>query len=462
MWKRKKELPRKIAETVKKLKTEYGVYIAARKINGRYYLYKEWKVRDDSTNKQRLKAEYLGKITGEGIFQKSASKSKLNLESATRFIENLGGKITMPEPAGDTHGKELDSVDDKLLTCLSMNARLPVPKIARLSNLNEQTAYSRIRSLEKKLNINYISEINASALGYTTYLLLIKFEDAPPTLQELRETIILNPRIQFAAELKGEYDLVMFILDEGPIKAEDSLWEFRSTTTLGNYKAIWHLIPFGCSYSFIPLRTEFIERVLINKLWKRGKERGIFSEVKLKQREYFVLKELNNNSIEDFAVIDRKYHLGSGSSRYAYQKLTEGSVIVRPTITVSLPMKYLSMILLETVNASEARETRSTLLLNVIETGSICSKYSLCGNTGSPEGSVLFMPVMNSEDLDKEIGYLQKSIKGIRFRTLIVTNVIIGSLCYRRFDNRYSRQYEILAGLKEIEPEVPINYSQQG
>ncbi len=459
MWKRKRQLPPRIAETVRRLKAEYGFYITARRINNGFYLYKEWKVWDGGSKRQRLKVEYLGRVDDDGTFRKSASGSRLNLENARRLIESLGGEVTMPEqPEGADIGR-LDTADGRILTCLSMNARLPVPKIALLSDLNEQTAYSRIKSLERRLGITYISEINTTALGYAMYLLLIKFEESIPTLQELKDAIVPNSKIQFAAELKGEYDLVMYILDEDPIKAEDNLWEFRSSTALGAYKAAWYLTPFGQTYSFVPLRSEFIDDILKTAVWGKAKKSGSSPQRRLKQREFLVLKELNGNSIEDFASIDKRYGLGMGGSRYAYHKLIEDGIIVRPTVTVNLSMKYLGIILMETMNASETRETRHRLLFDTIEYGQLCNKYSLTGNIGSPEGLICFMPVVNQEDLDNEIEHLQESVKGMIFRTLIVTNIIVGSLCHRRFDNHYSRQYEILAGLKKIEPEKAISYS---
>ena len=43
-------------------------------------------------------------------------------------------------------------------------------------------------------------------------------------------------------------------------------------------------------------------------------------------------------------------------------------------------------------------------------------------------------------------------------RSLVVTDVLFGSFAYRRFDNYYSRQYNLLVESGKLEPKRPTNY----
>ena len=130
MWRTRLKLPSKMEEAVKKLKEEYKCYIAIRKIGNGYYLYKEWKVWDLIRKKQKLKTEYLGRITPEGAFRKSTTSYKLNLENAIKLIESEGGIVTMSSGKGSAQAGSVESADQKILTCLSMNSRLTAKRIA--------------------------------------------------------------------------------------------------------------------------------------------------------------------------------------------------------------------------------------------------------------------------------------------------------------------------------------------
>ena len=155
MWEAKLELPPKIEVAVKKLKEECGCYIAVRKIGNGYYLYKEWKVWDLLHKKQELKTEYMGRITPEGAFRKSAISYKLNLENAIKLIESEGGIVTMHADEGRTAKTDVEQADRSVLTCLSMNSRLPAKRMANISGISSGQVYNRIKNLEKKYGIEY-------------------------------------------------------------------------------------------------------------------------------------------------------------------------------------------------------------------------------------------------------------------------------------------------------------------
>jgi hypothetical protein len=80
------------------------------------------------------------------------------------------------------------------------------------------------------------------------------------------------------------------------------------------------------------------------------------------------------------------------------------------------------------------------------------------GNIESPDGVMYIAPIFKDGDLEAITRDLTNTVEGIELHSLIVSDVIVGELCYRRFDNLYSSQYLSLVKRKSIEPRERINY----
>ena len=460
-------MPAKVVDEFERLKKDSSSRLVLKVINGKYYVYKEKGVWLRNLHKNKTLSEYLGRITDEGAFIKKALHARNDLESAKALVEQHGGEIIWhkkeaEESTNNAQNLSADVVDLSILMSLSMNSRMPVPRIAKLAGINEQTAYARIKSLERRFGIRYILEIDTAALGFTTYLILVKFDGGVPPVEEMKKAFSSEPRVQFAAITKGEYDVLAYLLDEDSVKAEDNLWKIMSETSLSRYNARWHMVPFGQVYSFVPLRQEFVDKILGQRQWHRRRFVVITpTQEDILKREYLLLTELNENAAMGFSEIDKKHGLGRGASRYTYQQLKTEGIITRPTITMyGIPLKYLGIMSVETENPKKVSETKHNLLHNELVYGNMMNKYALIGNTSMPEGSVLFIPVMTDGELEAAAQYMESGVKGIAIKTMIVSTILTGSLCYRRFDNNYSRQHATLIRLKKAEPGNLIEYDE--
>lgn len=452
-----------IATEFNKLKETTSARLVLKCIHGRYYVYKESGVWLKGMHRSKTISEYLGRIIDNGTFVKKSS-SKPDLEVAKTIIAAHGGEIiwhkkdqheNYPSLAQDSN---VDAVDLTILMSLSMNARMPVSRIADLAGISEQTAYSRIKTLERKFGINYILEINTEIIGFAAYLILVKFETNIPPVEDMVAAFKSEPKIQFAATTKGDYDIVAYMLDENSVKAENDLWKIMSETALSKYNAKWYMVPFGQTYSFVPLRKEFIEQVLQQKQLQRQNTAITPVRDTILKREFILLNELNNQAVMDFSVIDKKYNFGSGASRYTYQRLKENGIIIRPTIMMTrLPIKYIGILQTETINPKEVREDRYKLLIEEVEYAQITNKYALIGNTSIPEGLTLFMPITEESDLEHAL--LPLKLHGTKTKSMIILKMLVGSLCYRRFDNTYTNLYSSLVTQKKVKPqEKTFNY----
>ena len=81
------------------------------------------------------------------------------------------------------------------------------------------------------------------------------------------------------------------------------------------------MVPFGQVYSFVPLRQEFVDKILGQRQWHRRRFVVITpTQEDILKREYLLLTELNENAAMGFSEIDKKHGLGRGASRYTYQQ----------------------------------------------------------------------------------------------------------------------------------------------
>ena len=462
------EFPSAVLNAFEKLKQTSDTALILRKLNGHYYVYRARSNWDKANKKVLTRHEYLGKITDRGMFiEKAESWADVDLKKALAVVQAHGGQVIMPQkteskPALEQPqtAAELPEVDRRIRTILSMNARAPVSFIAKKTGLTRSVVLTKMRGFEKKYGIRYILEVDIKKLGFRPYAILAKFEGERPPTELLRKIVQNEPHIQFAAMLKGDYDLFMYWLDDiESLEIADDMWKFEANEALKGFNMRLDVTPFGHTYSFMPLREDFLEKVLKEKVWKiRG---GRFSpkERELRSREYVLLKELNSNSVMDFAEIDKKYGLGRGASRYSYLDLKQRAIIVRSTISMeNLPIKYTAMLMLETINAVETEETMYKRRYDIIEYGNLANKYVLVGNIGLSSGSIRFMPIYYENELDKVLEALKSSVKGTAFKSFVILETLVGHLCYRRFDNNYSRQYALLVSLKKAEPQKLEDY----
>ena len=462
-------VPDKVQETFSRLKESVDYVIVLRKLNGHFYVYKASSRWDKKEKRVKSSQQYIGRITEQGAFIKRAEEyEKSALERARVLLEAHGATVDFPgvqdsksriDTATDSSNEEISEVDKKILMCLSMNSRMPMSKLAGIVGISEQNAYYRVKALEKRFGIKYILEIDTEKLGYSSYLLLIKFLESIPPIEELKKLFEDNYKIQFVAVTKGEYDIIAYVLDVNNSEVMDIMVNLLLKTKLGNYKARLSLIPYAKIYSFVPVRDNFIEIALKSLIWKRNRPALTSAQEKLRYREYLILKELNLDSSTNFSEIDKKYKLNEGTARYTYQNLLEDGIIVRSTITMTkLPMKYVGIIVIEDLHGKLIEETRHNILRDMVSYGSIINKYCLGGNIAVPMGAIILIPIFEYGYLEYSAKKIEEELQGSLVKTSIITDLIIGSLCYRRFDNEHSRQHKLLIEYKKLNPQKLADY----
>ena len=138
-----------IIKKFKELKSLYPFTLSLKKISGRYYVYKESGTWEKELKKHKTISEYLGRIDESGRYIKKRRSARIDLKEAKAIIEENGGEViwhsNQPNPdAPQTSESRLNlkETDLKILTALSMNARIPASRLAEICGISKQMAYS--------------------------------------------------------------------------------------------------------------------------------------------------------------------------------------------------------------------------------------------------------------------------------------------------------------------------------
>ncbi len=438
---KKSALPAPVHDAAKKLRLVSKHYVSIKVIKGKFYAFEMTTKKDLTKNKNRTITSYLGSIKLDGTFKPAKHRGQ-KTEAITAAPAEL---LTLHE--------KVDPKETTILRALSMNSRISLSRIGKMLNLNKTSTDYWFKKVEQKYDLQYIAEIDVEKLGFLEYIILVKFEDKIPTVKELKDAFARQGRVQLAALTQGEYDLMMIVCIEKSREARSDIYELRETLA-PTYDSKWYLVTLYSTYSFIPLRDEFFE--ILKE--KTNKETGAQTDGKreLLKREYGVLRSLNSNANIDFTDIDKKYGFDKGRAQYTYYKLKESQTLKRTTITMKKTnVKYNAVLFMEKINQMRLAQTREKLIREIISEGSTTmNKYALVGDVEMPDGGLFILPVHNESHLKLTQDWLSENLLGVKLKTLIVTEVVAGTFCYRLFDNEHTHQREILSykyGLKPAE-----------
>ncbi len=439
-------LPPRVKAQFLRLKKENKRYIEIKHIKNYYFVYQSTSRWDKEKKKPVKVPTYLGRITNTGEFVPAKKKKPRNqfqqpAPVSEQTISDEGQK-TLETAVKEEKKYKHESI---FLTALSMNGRISMSVLGKMVSLKETAVSNQIRKLEKRHNIKYTAEVDVTKFGYTQFLVTVKFLDESPKLEELKDILSKDPRVQLGLATKGDFNLAIYALAKDSEEINDLVAALREKI---HHRSIWVTSPLQEGYGFVPLRVEFLDLL----------------KDKLLIREYAVLKELVINGKIDFSEIDRMYNFDVGRAQYSFYKLKEREVIKRITISMqNLPIKYVGIILKTIVDRDKYIENREKSLSDITrDTGKNLNAYLLVDDIISPDGVILYMPIFNDGDLESVVESISDFNLGIRIKTLIVSNKLIGDFCYRHFDNAYAIQTEVLVknfGLKIL---PKINYEETG
>ena len=457
-----KRLPENIERAVQAIRKGYGHYVQAKFMHGKYRLFEATSIYDPEKKKPKKVTRYLGWLTEEGqliparhndLKTKISNKLEEDTEKKIKELEESLKEAEKRSYEESIRKKSTEKHERDILRALSMNARITVPELAKITGLGNTAVNYHLRNLERKYDINYILELDIEKFGYINYIAFVKFKDKRPTYEEMKKQLGAIPYVQVAMTTKGIYDMVIFLVVEANSDARHSLYKL-TTDAFSEYNSDWQMTPvyFG-GFGFIPLRDQFFE-VLKEKVWTRTKEKPRPAHDEITEMEYNVLKAMNNNAAADFASIDREIGADNGRANYAYHQLMKRGILKRATISMqNLPKKFDVIFVINNINVSYYVPTRENALLEIIKEKQLLDKYSFTCDTMSPKGFMLMTHILENENIEIATEQLLDKIKGVQINPLVITEIIVGSINNRLFDKTQTKQYELLISDYNYTPE---------
>lgn len=436
-------LPEAVRCVLEQLKREHKYHLEIHKRDDGYYVSESARYWDDEKHRNVKVGLYLGKITNDGKLEPPIRK-----RLATEGVKNLEEYIRQRKTAKRYEEKGIfeSRLEPEILKMLSTNPRDGISRISDELGKPYPTTHNWVRKLEKRYDIKYTLDYGfLDRFHLYRFFAMAKFTGSRPDANEIKKLLASEPRIQLALWTRGSYDLLIFILASTPIEAEEIIYGLRSNLTFSKHVGFWYSSYYTQGYGYIPLRNEFFD-LIKDRIWQRTKETPRRQLGQLFKREYAIMKELNADGLASFTSIDEKYNLKRGSAQYTYYSMLEQKQIHRVTMLMNNPpVKGIAVILLQQLNIGKFNKTRKNYFLNIIqETNKPLNKFIFTGDIGAPYGLLLIAPLYQEGDLEKLEEELRINVKGVKIKSSILSETLIGNLGFRKIDNPHTRSYEIL------------------
>jgi len=439
-----KKLPVKIAKSFAAVKKEYGFHLQVKYIHGTYCLF-ETKTRYDAETRKPVKAtSYIGWISQEGVVvpaRHHAPKEPQKKAEVERPEHAKGLEIQEDERVKNP---ETEKHERDILRALSMNARITVSELAKITRLSNTAVNYHLRNLERKYDIKYLLEIDIEKFGYINYIAFVKFKDKKPSYEEIKQQLERIYHVQTAMTTNGIYDMVIFMTVGSTGGVRSTIYDFMKRS-FPSYNAELILTPAYQTFGFVPLRDEFFD-ILKEKVWTRVKERPRPSHDEITEVEYKVLRAMNSNASADFSSIDKKIGADKGRANYAYYKLMNRGIIKRATISMQkLPTNGDMIFILNHTKFEEWDKTRKNLLMEIIKEGRLnYDSYPFTCDIMAPRGVLMVNHVSEGEEVEIKKDTVMNVIKGMHLEILNINSVPVGTVDNRLFDKKETSQFELL------------------
>lgn len=136
----------------------------------------------------------------------------------------------------------VDSMDYKILKCLTDNARMKASEISKEIHLSVSAVIERIHKMEKNNIIkNYTIVVNEKELGNDTGALMEVSLDHPKYYDSFTDVIAKNDKIVSCYYLTGDYDFMLKILCSSSEELEKIHREIKSIEGVSRTKTYFIL-----------------------------------------------------------------------------------------------------------------------------------------------------------------------------------------------------------------------------
>lgn len=225
--------------------------------------------------------------------------------------------------------KEYGLVMRKIVRILSYNSRATVSEIAKELKMSRSTVAKKLKKMESSLKVEYTIEFDPYKLRLLNpHVVLVRFHKKPDYLDVAR-TLGESYVTQFAATVKGTYDMLIYANAYAPI--DYLTWDMRMRALLmKKYKMEWHTSTVGYHrMGYIPVRDETLAKATMPPRYKD------------------MIRLLNLNSRISLTQLSKRLGLNYKTTVYTFNSLMKLGYIRRFTITLGVYDKISIMTMME-------------------------------------------------------------------------------------------------------------------
>ncbi len=379
--------------------------------------------------------------------------------------------------------EDREKLKQGIMRLLSIDGRMSFQRLGDLLGVSKITAYNLFLEVKEQYGLVFVPEININEIwkyeflkmsshkstkkelkeealekleefGFQEYMVFYKFINGMPTDEEInsyinnpgvpeslmKESKVQHykiskeylPLVQYACRLKGEYDIMLFVLARDYRELDVFLRRFG--TALGKYTKHCSVNRVRNELGFFPIKREAVERFQISETYKQ------------------ILLGLTDDGRQSIKKIATTMKTKPETLVYGMERLTRTNLLTRVSYYETKPTNNINaLVIMEIIDQLGWSETREKLFMKMVtdsDSNGKHTEYLYLSYFDHPNGIVAIMSFANNTDLDSFINFLYNNVKGINVKYYQMTSTINGNLGIRDFDMKYSSHYKMLERAK--------------
>lgn len=301
--------------------------------------------------------------------------------------------------------------DQKILSLLCGNARIPVSKIAQLLNLSRQSAEYRIKTMERAhLIAGSRAVINIKQLGYRSYHYLLTIHNAQSE-KELIKRAISSPYVNVLISYSGKWNYELSIMSQTPEKAQNHFLALIDSLVITDYTPVILLDTLKASVlpEITPRKPLSLKYIKNDPSFSKQFNLHEIS-YKPDEKDKSLLYLLSQNAQLGLTELGKKLHLSRDAVSYRVKKLIRSRYIAefRPVIDYSILSLSVQTVLIK-ANRSAKQDMKFRAYLkekkNVLWGAEVFGAWDY----------ILYILTRNQEDINDFVDELQKNFSSYMY-----------------------------------------------
>ncbi len=345
-----------------------------------------------------------------------------------------------------------------ILKLLSVDGRASIQDMAKKLGVPKTTAYNLFLEVEKEYGLKFVPEININQIwkyelvklsregskreilsktidkmhdiGFEEYVIFIKFLGKIPLENEIRTALESSYIPQFAAIVRGTYDLVVYGVCRSYRDIDSLVISVGNKLKYYDFRAEVNRIE--RTFGYFPIRSELIKQFSISDNYKN------------------LMFNLNKNGRMELKKVEENNP--SKSQNYNLEKLKKTGILNRITYYETKPKNVINAIIrFSVINHAKFSNSKIKWFTDFVNSNKNShNEYVLICDISNPQGVLIFCSFENNQKAESFFSQIKNSLNGVEFEYITMSVTLLGNKGIRNFDTTYTDQNKELERLKII------------